>query len=722
MDSLNNLKVGTRLALAFGAVIVLTLTMVVVGFQKLSSLSEVTQRIVHEDWERAALANDLVDAANTINIAALQALTAVTDTDYERFIGDVATARDDVDGAITTLESSIHDAQGQALLVPIGQARKQYRAATDRALAAGRAERATGLEIYHTTVSPEFDRYVRAIADLIGHQGDMLHASGMAAGQAYVGGRNLLFGLGSGALLLGLLLSTVITRSITVPLQQSVSLLKEICLGHIRGRLHLTQRDELGDLARQIDYLADALQSQIADVLERLSRGDADIAVQVDDDEDEVGKSLAMIVHTLQGLLAETARLSRAATAGDLSVRAEADRFHGAYRELLQGMNTLVDTVATPLAEAAEVLDRVAERDVTARMEGSYHGSFNRIKESLNTAVQNLDEALAQVAEGSEQVRSAAGQISVSSQDLAEGSTGQAASLEEVSASLQEMTSMTRQNAANSEHGRSMAEGAKESAARGVLSMERLSSAIAEIKGSADQTARIVKTIDEIAFQTNLLALNAAVEAARAGDAGKGFAVVAEEVRSLAMRSAEAAKTTSELIVQSVGNAERGVALNGEVLQNLQEISTQVDRAREVIAEIAAASNQQTQGVEQITLAMEQISQVTQSVASNSEESASAAEELNSQAEEMTTLVRGFRVSRTAAGNAAPAAGQYGAGAARSGRNSGRAAVPAGSSAAGPAPLAGRVNAAKRAAGGGSGRAQKSAMRSYDDDAVLSEF
>jgi methyl-accepting chemotaxis protein len=123
MDSLNNLKVGTRLGLAFGAVIALTLAMVAVGFQKLSTLSDVTQRIVHEDWERTALANDLVDAANTINIAALQALTAVMDADYERFVGDVAKARADVDGAVTTLESSIHDTRGQALLVPVAQAR-----------------------------------------------------------------------------------------------------------------------------------------------------------------------------------------------------------------------------------------------------------------------------------------------------------------------------------------------------------------------------------------------------------------------------------------------------------------------------------------------------------------------------------------------------------------------------------------------------------------------
>src|SRR5207244_3670763 len=133
----------------------------------------------------------------------------------------------------------------------------------------------------------------------------------------------------------------------------------------------------------------------------------------------------------------------------------------------------------------------------------------------------------------------------------------------------------------------------------GVRSMQHLSEAITKIKGSADSTAKIVKTIDEIAFQTNLLALNAAVEAARAGDAGKGFAVVAEEVRNLAMRSAEAAKHTANLIEESVKNADGGVALNQEVLSNLQEINGQIEKVSEVVAEIAAASDQQSQGVEQ---------------------------------------------------------------------------------------------------------------------------
>ena len=190
-----------------------------------------------------------------------------------------------------------------------------------------------------------------------------------------------------------------------------------------------------------------------------------------------------------------------------------------------------------------------------------------------------------------------------------------------------------------------MSDGARSGADRGVDAMKRLSEAMERIKASSDETAKIVKTIDEIAFQTNLLALNAAVEAARAGDAGKGFAVVAEEVRNLAMRSAEAAKSTAQLIEESVTNAAGGVSLNSEVLGNLQEIQKQVVQVSEVMDEIVAAAEQQSEGVTQINVAVEQMNQVTQQTAANAEESSSASEELTSQAEELRQLVGGYVIS-----------------------------------------------------------------------------
>jgi methyl-accepting chemotaxis protein len=358
--------------------------------------------------------------------------------------------------------------------------------------------------------------------------------------------------------------------------------------------------------------------------------------------------------------------LSQAAVEGRLETRADAARHGGDFRKIVEGVNKTLDAVLDPIAEAAGVLDRIAAKDVTARVKGDYKGGHAKIKDAINAAAENLDTSLRQVAISADQVASATSQIAAGNQSLAQGSSEQASSIEEVSSSLQEMASMTRQSAGNAKEARLVAEQAKGAADKGMASMAEMSEAINKIKESSDATAKIVKTIDEIAFQTNLLALNAAVEAARAGEAGKGFAVVAEEVRNLAMRSAEAAKNTADLIEGAVRNAEAGVSLNQQVLGNFKEINERSCKVAEVVAEIAAASEQQDTGITQVNKAMEQLSQVTQQNAANAEESSSAAEELGSQSEEMRTMVATFTItggsellgaSRSPKGGAKPQAG-----------------------------------------------------------------
>jgi methyl-accepting chemotaxis protein len=250
-----------------------------------------------------------------------------------------------------------------------------------------------------------------------------------------------------------------------------------------------------------------------------------------------------------------------------------------------------------------------------------------------------INHVVIQLQEGSDQVASASQQVSAASQSLAEGATEQAASLEETSSSLEEMASMTKKNADNAAQANTLASQARKAADNGSQAMGRMNTAITDIQKSSNETAKIIKVIDEIAFQTNLLALNAAVEAARAGEAGKGFAVVAEEVRNLAMRSAEAAKNTSSMIEESVKNSKNGVDIAGEVGKALNEIVQGIGKTTDLVAEIAAATNEQAQGIDQVNSAVGQMDKVTQSNAANAEESASASEELSAQAEQMTRVV-----------------------------------------------------------------------------------
>ncbi len=232
----------------------------------------------------------------------------------------------------------------------------------------------------------------------------------------------------------------------------------------------------------------------------------------------------------------------------------------------------------------------------------------------------------------SDQVRNASAQVAATSQSLAEGASEQAASLEETSSSLEEMASLTKRNAQSAEKVNALGKEARTAAEKGASDMQAMSTAMADIKSSSDEIAKIIKTIDEIAFQTNILALNAAVEAARAGEAGMGFAVVADEVRNLAQRSAQAARDTAGKIESAITKTAQGVAINATVAGGLQEIVVKSRQVDELAAELATAAKEQSQGIEQVNIAVSQMDRLTQSNAASAEESASAAEELSAQA------------------------------------------------------------------------------------------
>lgn len=309
--------------------------------------------------------------------------------------------------------------------------------------------------------------------------------------------------------------------------------------------------------------------------------------------------------------------------------------FYETYSGYTKALRDLVDYNQT----TAKTESTIAENAIHTSMRVLPAGLVGAIIAGILVAVliiRSTNGALRQLAgqlhEGSRQLTAAAGEINSASQSLAQASSEQAATLEQNSAALEEIASMAKRNADHAAHAQDLTRQARQAAETGAADMQAMASAMTNIKASSGSIAKIIKTIDEIAFQTNILALNAAVEAARAGEAGLGFAVVADEVRGLAQRSAQAAKETATSIEDSIQRSEEGAALSGKVVQSLEQIVGRVREVDAVIAEIAQANSEQTKGVDQVLGTISEMDRVTQTTAANAEEAASASEELNAQA------------------------------------------------------------------------------------------
>ncbi|WP_050739410.1 methyl-accepting chemotaxis protein [Acetobacterium bakii] len=404
---------------------------------------------------------------------------------------------------------------------------------------------------------------------------------------------------------------------------------------------------------------------------------------------DQLIPSLIGMIENIVLLVNETDEMAHIAVAGDLNHRGDVSKFPGEYAKVIEGFNQTLDVVIAPIKEASSVLKELANGNLNTKMTGNYQGQHAKIKEDMNTTIEflkrvvneisatleeigkgNLDQEITSSYSGdfvniktaindittslsgimsdinisANQVDSGARQISDGGQALAQGTTEQASSIEELSASIEEVANETKRNAVNANAANELSVKVRTNAEIGNAQMQNMILAMGEINDSSHSISKIIKVIDDIAFQTNILALNAAVEAARAGQHGKGFAVVAEEVRSLAARSAEAARSTTGLIEGSIEKVEVGTKIADNTASSLEEMLTEIEKVTGLVATIAQASNDQASEIAQITLGIEQVSQVVQTNSATAEESAAASEELSSQAQMLTEMVGTFKI------------------------------------------------------------------------------
>ena len=451
---------------------------------------------------------------------------------------------------------------------------------------------------------------------------------------------------------------------------------------------------EWKSLLEGINHLIDAFVAPInvtAEYVERISNGD--IPERITDiylgDFNEIKNNLNQCIDSMAGLTQETTKLIGAARKGELDARADLSVVSGGWKELLGGMNSMLEAVVEPVKEVAAVMNEMSLGNMHVSVNGTYEGEFGvlthavnhfakrllvvigeisrvlgdisegnlaidkveafkgdfaQVTASLNLILGSLNEFIGAVNTASDQVSVGSKQVSEGGQTLSQGTTEQASAIEELNASVSEVAASTRENAQNANHANDLAITVKDHAEQGSVHMKEMLEAMEEISQSSSNISRIIRVIDDIAFQTNILALNAAVEAARAGQHGKGFAVVAEEVRTLAARSAEAARETTELIEGSMGKSEKGTDIANNTAKALFDIVEGVTKITDTISEIAKLSNEQATGIAQINSGLSQVGQVVQNNAATAEQSAASSEELSSQAELMKQMVERFRL------------------------------------------------------------------------------
>ncbi len=484
-------------------------------------------------------------------------------------------------------------------------------------------------------------------------------------------------------ILIGIGVALYMAKSITGPIDQVATNLKELQKGHLSVRLNLNRKDEIGDMARTMDKYADGLQKWVIGTIKMIADGDLSRDLKPQDAKDEIVPAINTTTQSLRALVSEANMLSKAAVAGQLATRGNADKFKGGYREVILGVNETLDAVVGPVNEAMRVSGEYAQGTFTARVDEKLvvKGDFIKFKQALNNigievsksllainqqvgdlaaSAEEANASVEEVSAGSAQVAKNASGVSVNAEKATQGVEQVQKAMEDLSRTIQdvatksEMVAKLVQDTTNfSRDGMELAKKTEQGMQGITRSSGDVNQIILEIKGQMDMISEIVNLITDLANQTNLLALNAAIEAARAGDAGRGFAVVATEVKSLAVESRTSAERISEMIaslqkqtldaVDAVSSSNAGVregsAALQETLSSFNNIVTSIDKISQNVSDVAAAAEEQAASVEEITASVNEVGGLMQSTTREATDAAAASEESSAAIDQITKVV-----------------------------------------------------------------------------------
>lgn len=696
----NGMKVGTRLAIAFGAVVILLIAVVTVGTSRMALIDESLRTITDEDNVEMLQAIGMRAAAYEISVSLRNMMLYPEDAklkaENEKLQHAIQTLEKESD-ALGQMFSKIQStaAADKELMAKIKADWLPLRPVIEQTAALGLAnKRQDAYAFYMANGSVQNAQMRDTIGALANLEQKESEDEAAQAQKTYASARLLIVGLGIGAVLLAVVAAVLVSRSIIGQLGGEPDYAANLLQGVAEGKLDVeitTRKGDHGSMLFSVGKLVEMLRLVLSE-LNRMSKahdaGDIDVIIDTDKFKGEfrtvtrgindmvnghitvkkkamacvaefgrgnfdapldklpgkkafINDTIEQVRGNLKALMVDTELLIKAATEGRLDVRADISQHEGDFRKIVQGINTTLEAVVGPLNEIKRVLAALSEGDLTKTIDKEYDGAFAEMKEYANNTVLKLSMIIAEVNTTADSLASAAAQVSSTSQSLSQAASEQAAGVEETSSSMEQMTASIAQNTDNAKITDGMASKAASEAVEGGEAVKATVTAMKQI-------AQKIGIIDDIAYQTNLLALNAAIEAARAGEHGKGFAVVAAEVRKLAERSQVAAQEISTVATGSVELAEKAGSLLDEIVPSIKKTSN-------LVQEISAASQEQSTGLGQINTAVTQLSQTTSQNAAASEELAATAQEMGNQAELLQRSMAFFKAGEAAAKPVVPA-------------------------------------------------------------------
>jgi len=765
MSVLNNVKIGVKLIGSFIAVALVIVVVAVVGYVNMKDINDGVTAMYVDNLLPIQYLGNAQSTILTLRGDALQFVLAPQD-------------RNTKEKEMALDMENVNKAMDKYRVTPLSDDEKNWLAGFDTSWADYQAALAdvvkqvkAGNELAAAQSMREGGPAANAGKALFAATSNLIEISVNDSAQVAIKGTSTFAGANalaaaSGIIgtLLAALLGIALSNSITTPLAQTVNMIQRIGKGDLQMRLNLRRKDEIGILARTMDKLADDLQNMLNGNLRKLAEGDLNVEIQFFDAQDEIARAEQKIVSVIQNLVTQVNQLTQAAIEGKLATRADADKFQGDYRRVIQGINDTLDAIVGPLNVSAQYVDRISKGDIPAKITDDYQGEFGEIKTNLNnlidaqnmrnhdlemliqaalegkldtradtrkyvgangtlvegvnsvlnaivTPIKETSQILAQIAQGNltatlngnfrgdyamlknsietmldglkdsagqtqesaASVTSAAAQILTSSSQMALTTREQASAVNEITSTAQEIKSSAEQVAQRAQDVAEQANRASQAAQHGTESVgaamngmddirtkvEAIAENILALSEKTQQIGDIIDTVSDIAGQSNILALNAAIEASQAGEAGKGFRVVADEVRSLSEQSRQAAaqvkvilgdiQKATNLAVMATEQGTRGVntgsQLVAEMAQTINDLGKVVERSAQAAQQIVAGVEQQTIGLDQIVMRMHEINQAARQSAMRAQQSQKAAQNLTDLAARLRATAMRYRLA-----------------------------------------------------------------------------